>query len=75
MRHALHHPSLERPVAFLGGCEVAALLRPLHPGMALGALMNAWKIPVGSKPAIADWLLKHRVLRQYQTQEGFCGEK
>jgi flavin-dependent dehydrogenase len=65
MKPALHHPDLERPVAFLGGCEVATLLRPLHPGMALGALMDAWKIPVGSKPAIAGWLLKHRVLRQH----------
>src|SRR5262245_9948288 len=65
IKPALHHPDLERSVAFLGGCEVAALLRPLRPGMALGALMDAWKIPIGSKPAIASWLLKHRVLRRY----------
>jgi len=65
---ALHHPDLERPVAFLGGCEVAELLQPLHPGMALGALMNAWKVPNGSKPAIAEWLIKHRVLRLHQNE-------
>jgi hypothetical protein len=56
---------------------VAALLRPLQPGMALGALMDTWEIPMPSKPAIADWLLKHRVLRRHdagnQTEEGCCG--
>jgi flavin-dependent dehydrogenase len=79
MRPALHHPDLKRPVAFLGGCEVATLLRPLHSGMALGALMDAWKTPIGSKAAIAGWLLKYRVLRRHhprnQTQEGCCGEE
>jgi hypothetical protein len=78
VKPALHHPSLERPVAFLGGCEVAALLRPLQPGMALGALMDTWEIPIPSKPAIADWLLKHRVLRRHdagnQTEESCCGQ-
>jgi flavin-dependent dehydrogenase len=69
IKPALHHPHLDRPVAFLGGCEVAELLRPLHPGMALGALMNAWKVPDGSKSAIAEWLLKHRVLRLHQDRE------
>jgi flavin-dependent dehydrogenase len=62
MKAALCHPCLERPVAFLGGWEVAALLRPLHAGVTIRALMDAWPIPVKSKPAIAGWLLKHRVL-------------
>jgi flavin-dependent dehydrogenase len=62
MKAALRHPCLERPVAFLGGWEVAALLRPLHRGVTIRALMDAWPIPLKSKPAIADWLLKHRVL-------------
>jgi len=62
MKAALRHPCLERPVAFLGGWEVAALLRPLHRGVTIRALRDAWPIPVKSKPAIADWLFKHRVL-------------
>jgi hypothetical protein len=41
---------------------LVTLLRPLHAGMALGALMDQWRIPIGSKPAIARWLLDHRVL-------------
>ena len=62
MKAALRHPCLERPVAFIGGWEVEALLRPLHRGMTIGALMDAWQIPLESKPAIVGWLLKHRVL-------------
>jgi len=34
----------------------------LHRGVTIRALMDAWPIPVKSKPAIADWLFKHRVL-------------
>ena len=67
MRPALHHPSLERPVAFLGGWEVATLLQPLHTDITLDALMNAWTIPIGSKPAIAAWLLDHRVIGIHNT--------
>lgn len=63
MKPALHHPALERPVAFLGGWEVATLLRSVQTGMTLDALMNAWPIPTGSKPAIAAWLLNHHVIR------------
>jgi flavin-dependent dehydrogenase len=62
LKSALRHPCLERPVAFLGNWEMAALLRPLRPGMTIGALTEAWQIPLDSKPAIARWLLKHRVL-------------
>jgi flavin-dependent dehydrogenase len=67
MKSALRHPSLERPVAFLGGWEVAALLQPLHRAMTIRRLMDAWQIPVQSKPAIASWLLKHGVLAVPQT--------
>jgi flavin-dependent dehydrogenase len=63
---ALHHPGLDRPIAFVGGWELAQLLGPLSPGMPLGALMNAWPIPSAVKPAIADWLLKYHVLKPFQ---------
>jgi 2-polyprenyl-6-methoxyphenol hydroxylase-like FAD-dependent oxidoreductase len=62
MQPALHLPSLQRPVAFLGGYELTALLQPLRAGMLLGTLMEAWQIPCRSKPAIANWLLGHQVL-------------
>jgi flavin-dependent dehydrogenase len=77
MKPALHHPFLEQPVAFLGGFDVATLLRALKPGVTIGTLMRAWQIPASSKPAIAGWLLKHHVLRRHhprnQTKEGCCG--
>jgi len=64
-RLALRHPNLERPVAFVGGSEVAHLLRPLYPGITLGALMDAWPISATPKTAIAGWLLSHGVLEPY----------
>ena len=67
MKSALRHPGLARPVAFLGDFEVAALLEPLQRGMTIRGLMDAWQIPVQSKPAIASWLLKHGVLVAPQT--------
>jgi flavin-dependent dehydrogenase len=68
LKPALSHPGLERPVAFLGGWELAGLLRPLQTGMALSALMDTWRIPTGSKRAIAKWLLDHGVLRPHHPE-------
>jgi flavin-dependent dehydrogenase len=66
MQPALRFPGLQRPVAFLGGCELATLLQPLRAGMLLGTLMDAWQIPNPSKPAIANWLLGHQVLTPHR---------
>lgn len=63
---ALRHPSLERPVVFLGGWKVASLLRPVRAGIALGALMDAWQVPVRSKPAIANWLFDRHILQLHR---------
>jgi flavin-dependent dehydrogenase len=65
LKTALSHPSLERPVAFLGGFELAALLQPLRAGMALSDLMETWQIPARSKFAIAKWLLDRHILRPH----------
>jgi flavin-dependent dehydrogenase len=62
IKRALHHPGLERPLAFLHGWDVEALLRPLRHPMTLDSLMNEWKISLPLKHAIVTWLLKHRVL-------------
>jgi flavin-dependent dehydrogenase len=69
MKPTLHHPALERPVAFLGEWEVAMLLRPLRAGITLDALMNAWQIRAESKPAIASWLFSHRVLTVHDARD------
>jgi len=51
MRRALIHPSLERPVAFLDGVEIAPLLDGLATGLigaaALDGLMAAWLVRQG----------------------------
>lgn len=62
MKQALHHPGLERPVAFLHGWDVTALLRPLRHATTLDALTGEWKIPARLKHAIVVWLLKHSIL-------------
>ena len=62
VKPVLHHPSLARPVAFLAGLEVAALLRSVHRGVEIGTLMNSWNIPDELKPSVANWLLRNRVL-------------
>ncbi len=61
-KRALLRPGLDRPVAYIGGCDVEALLRPLYPGISLGALMQAWPVPARSKPLIAAWLLDRQFL-------------
>jgi flavin-dependent dehydrogenase len=65
LRPALCHPTLDRPVAFLGKWEMADLLRPLQDGMALSELMDRWQIPIESKPVIAKWFLDHCVLQPH----------
>lgn len=76
IKPALHHPGLDRPIAFVGGWELGPLLGPLSPGMPLRALMDTWPIPSASKPAIANWLLKYHVLKPYQQfNEGYYREQ
>jgi len=46
-RRALIHPSLERPVAFLDGVEIAPLLDELAAGTTLDGLLAAWLVRHG----------------------------
>ena len=61
---ALHHPSLERPVAYLGGWELAPLLRRLPAGRTPLQIAQSWSnlMPLDSGLAIAGWLVNHGVL-------------
>jgi flavin-dependent dehydrogenase len=61
---ALHHPSLETPVAYLGGWELAPLLRNLPAGRTPLQIAQSWSnvMPLGSGLAIAGWLVNHGVL-------------
>jgi flavin-dependent dehydrogenase len=63
-RPALTHPDLARPVAFLGGCELAPLLDDLELSPTLGEALGAWEagLPAGRGHAIAAWLHQRRLI-------------
>ncbi|WNG37144.1 FAD-dependent oxidoreductase [Archangium violaceum] len=64
LRRALNHPSLARPVAYLGGVELAPLLECLGDGRTIQELLRAWTrwIPPDRGLAIAGWLHRQGLL-------------
>jgi hypothetical protein len=64
VRPALRHPSLDGPVAFVQGIELAPLVGQLRPGMTPIQLARAWadRLPVETGIAIASWLLSRGIL-------------
>jgi len=61
---ALHHPALETPVAYLGGWELAPLLRQVRAGMTPLQVVHSWssRVPIKSGIAIAGWMLGRGIL-------------
>ena len=57
-RRALDHPALDRPVAFLGGDEIAPLIDVLHRSPTLAEAIRRWDelLPGDRATAIAGWL-------------------
>jgi len=64
VRPAVDHPSLDGPVAFLGGRELAPLLQGIQPGMTAAALAFHWSstLPPTSARDIARWLVARGIL-------------
>jgi flavin-dependent dehydrogenase len=64
VRTAVSHPRLGEPVAFLGGWELAPLLRRTPPGLTAADLVHAWSglVPQDSGHAICDWLGRSGIL-------------
>jgi flavin-dependent dehydrogenase len=64
MRSALCHPRLDEPVAFIGGCELAPLLRQLRAGMTIRDVAQCWSRQIAPRSALAiiGWLLETGVL-------------
>ena len=62
--HALSHPGLAGPVAYLAGFALTPLLRDLPPGRTLLEIARSWtdRMPLESGLAIAAWLINHRIL-------------
>ena len=69
---ALRHPGIDGPVAFLGGHELAPLLRALRPGMTSHQMAGAWapRLPLGTGLSIARWLSARGVLEADDTGPG-----
>lgn len=61
---ALRHPALDGPVAYLGGWELAPLLRGVRTGMTPLQVVHSWApgVPVESGLAIAGWMLGRGIL-------------
>jgi flavin-dependent dehydrogenase len=55
VQSALAHPGIERPIAFLGGIEVAPLLRVVRSGTTLFDLVRKWS-PSSLSPQRRRWL-------------------
>lgn len=63
-RPAVRHPALASPVAFLGGLELAPLLRELRAGLTLPEIARAWRprVAMGEALTIARWLVERGLL-------------
>jgi flavin-dependent dehydrogenase len=61
---ALHHPRLAGPVVFLGGRELAPLVRGLPPGRTPLQIAHSWSrwMPLTTGMAITGWLVNHGIL-------------
>jgi len=64
VKPALRHPGLEGPVTYLGGWELAPLLRQLPAGLTMLQLAQAWSasIPLKSALTIVGWLFNKGIL-------------
>lgn len=61
---AIRHPGLETAVAFVGGVEIAPLLRGLPVGQTPMQLARGWttRVPLETGIALTAWMLRHNVL-------------
>jgi flavin-dependent dehydrogenase len=59
LKSALHHPSLDRPVTFVGGCEMPPLVQRVRKGMKPMEIALLWSDRVSIKTGLAltGWLL------------------
>lgn len=61
---ALTHPSLERPIAYLGDYPIAPLLRELQEGRTAETIIRSWSrsLPLSTSIRILEWLWKHGII-------------
>jgi flavin-dependent dehydrogenase len=59
VKSALHHPFLDRPVTYVGGCEIPPLVRKVREGMKPMEIALLWsdRVPIRTGLALTGWLL------------------
>lgn len=64
LKPALHHPSLDRPVTFVGGCEMPPLVQRVRTGMRPMEIALLWSDRVSIKAGLAltGWLISKGLL-------------
>lgn len=64
LKPALHHPSLDRPVTFVGGCEMPPLVQRVRTGMKPMEIALLWsdRISIKTGLALTGWLLEKGLL-------------
>lgn len=69
MKCAMRHPNLEGPIAYLGGRELAPLLRRVQPGATAWQLAQSWSAPLepGGDLALVAWLVGQGILVECAT--------
>jgi len=71
---ALHHPSLEGPVAYLGDIALAPLLRQIGHEQRASRVAEEWSriLPAGHAWRIIEWLWRRRILEPTDSVEIPC---
>jgi flavin-dependent dehydrogenase len=59
LKPALHHPSLDRPVTFVGGCEMSPLVQRMRNGMKPMEIALLWsdRVSIRTGLALTGWLV------------------
>lgn len=72
VRRALAHPSLEGPVAYLGGHELARLLEGAPDGLSARDLVRSWSgaLPLDVGVSVVRWLASRGVLERADRATG-----
>jgi len=64
VKTALRHPSLDGPMAFLGGWEIGPLVKQLPGGLTPVQIARSWasQVPLDTGLALVSWLVDHDIL-------------
>jgi flavin-dependent dehydrogenase len=67
IKTALRHPNLEAPMAYLGGWEIAPLLKHLRGGLTPVQVARSWasQVPLQSGLPLVSWLVGRGILVPY----------